>query len=57
MKVEVAERRELSDATVLRLPLYLEAVAALADLKPLKLGAQTGTTSLTAIREGIANLD
>ncbi|WP_288797573.1 redox-sensing transcriptional repressor Rex [Arsenicicoccus cauae] len=30
MKVEVAERRELSDATVLRLPLYLEAVAALA---------------------------
>jgi polar amino acid transport system substrate-binding protein len=25
----------------------------LADLKPLKLGAQTGTTSLTAIREGI----
>ncbi|WP_289033754.1 redox-sensing transcriptional repressor Rex [uncultured Arsenicicoccus sp.] len=30
MKVEVVERRELSDATVLRLPLYLEAVAALA---------------------------
>ena len=29
------------------------AATSLADLKPLKLGAQTGTTSLTAIRDGI----
>ncbi len=30
------------------------AATTLADLKPLKLGAQTGTTSLTAIRDGIS---